>query len=56
MFNFSHLPYSTSNTFFSNEEVFGFILNICTYGNIPFYIEKEITFSLNIQKDSVFIL
>ena len=56
MFGFSHLPYSTSDTVFFNGEVFGFILNVGISQNLPFYVEKEISFILNIQQDSVIIL
>ena len=56
MFGFSHLPYSTSDTVFFNGEVFRFILNAGILQNLPFYVEKEISFILNIQQDSVIIL
>lgn len=56
MFGFSHLPYSTSETAMFNGEVFGFIFNIGISNAIPLYVEKEISFILNIQQDSVIIL
>lgn len=56
MFGFSHLPYSTSETAMFNGENFGFILNVGIFNKFPLYVEKEISFILNIQQDSVIIL
>jgi hypothetical protein len=56
MFGFCHLPFSVSDTIFSNGEEFSFILSVDIYSPLSFNISREISFTLNIEQDRVITL
>jgi hypothetical protein len=56
MFEFSFLPFSTSNTLYFNGEIYNIILNIDRQPVLNFGVSKVLNITLNIDQDSNIIL
>lgn len=56
MFEFSFLPFSTSNTVYFNGEIYNIILNIDSKPVLNFGVSRVLNITLNIDQDSNIIL
>lgn len=56
MFEFSFLPFSTSNTVYFNGEVYNIILNIDSQPVLNLGVSRVLNITLNIDQDSNIIL
>lgn len=56
MFEFSFLPFSTSNTAYFNGEIYNIILNIDSKPVLNFGVSRVLNITLNIDQDSNIIL
>jgi hypothetical protein len=56
MFEFSFLPFSTSNTAYFNGEIYNIILNIDSEPVLNFGVSRVLNITLNIDQDSNIIL
>jgi hypothetical protein len=56
MFEFSFLPFSTSNTLYFNSELYSINLNISKVHEYSTKITKLIELSLNIEQNNTLIL
>jgi len=56
MFEFSFLPFSTSNTLYFNGEIYNIILNIDRQPVLNFGVSRVLNITLNIDQDSNIIL
>jgi hypothetical protein len=56
MFEFSILPFSTSNTPYFNGEIYNIILNIDSQPVLNFGVSRVLNITLNVDQDSNIIL
>jgi hypothetical protein len=56
MFEFSFLPFSTSNTIYFNGEIYNIILNIDRQPVLNFGVSTVLNITLNIDQNSNIIL
>lgn len=56
MFEFSFLPFSTSNTVYFNGEIYNIILNIDSQAVLNFGVSRILNITLNIDQNSNIIL
>lgn len=56
MFEFSFLPFSTSNTIYFNGEIYNIDLNIDNLYEYSAQITKLVELSLNIEQDNTIVL
>jgi hypothetical protein len=56
MFEFSFLPFSTSNTIYFNDEIYNIILNIDSQPVLKLGVSRVLNITLNIDQNSNIIL